>query len=60
MIPFLSQEKATQFGIDCTFRIIPKSLKPYKMMTIYAIIIDNINCQIINYISINYKFIYIK
>lgn len=42
MIPFLSQEKATQFGIDCTFRIIPKSLKPYKMMSFYAIIIDNI------------------
>ena len=37
MIQFLSQEKATQFGINCTFRIITKSLKPYKMMTIYAI-----------------------
>ena len=28
MLPFLSKEKATQYGIDCTFRIIPKSLKP--------------------------------
>ena len=39
IIPFLSQEKATQFDIDCSFRIIHKSLKPYKMMIIYAIII---------------------
>ena len=52
IIPFLNQKKATQFDIDCSFKIIPKSLKPYKMMTIFAIIIDNIICHIKNYISI--------
>ena len=36
MTSFLSQEKASQFGIDFTFKIILNSLKPYKMMTIYA------------------------
>ena len=26
-----------QFGIDFTYKIIPKSLKPYKLMAIYNI-----------------------
>ena len=37
MLKYLSKENAKQFGLDCTFRIIPRSLKPYKLMTIYAI-----------------------
>lgn len=26
----------TQYGLDCTFKIIPKSLKPYKLMIVYT------------------------
>ena len=37
MITYLNSEKATQYGIDCTYRIIPRSYKPYKLLTIYAI-----------------------
>ena len=37
MIKQLDNEICSQYGIDFTFKIIPKSLKPYKMMSIYAI-----------------------
>ena len=37
MIEYLSYNKAKQYGIDCTFKIIPRSYKPYKLMTIYAL-----------------------
>ena len=37
MSKILKKEKATQFGLYCTFHIIPRSLKPYKLMKIYAI-----------------------
>ena len=42
MIEYLHYNKDKQFGIDCTFKIIPRSFKPYKLMTIYAL--DN-NCN---------------
>ena len=37
MIKYLDQNICTQYGIDATFKIIPRSLKPYKLLTIYAI-----------------------
>ena len=37
MLKYLGSKKATQFGIDQTFKIIPKSFLPYKMMSIYAL-----------------------
>lgn len=37
MMCYLNSEKATQYGIDCTYRIIPRSFKPYKLLSIYAI-----------------------
>ena len=37
MINQLDNEICTQYGIDFTYKIIPKSLKPYKLMSIYAI-----------------------
>ena len=40
MFEYLSYNKAKQYEIDCTFKIIPRSYKPYKLMTIYAL--DNI------------------
>ena len=42
MIEYLHYNKAKQFGIDCTFKIFPRSFKPYKLMTIYALD-NNIN-----------------
>ena len=37
MIKYLNNKNAKQYGIEFTFRIIPRSLKHYKMMTIYVI-----------------------
>ena len=37
MIEYLSYKNPKQYGIDCTFKIIPRSYKPYKLMTIYAL-----------------------
>lgn len=37
MITSLDTSKGKQFGIDCTFKVIPKIFKPYKLMTIYSI-----------------------
>ena len=36
MIEYLDCKNCTQYGIDFTYKIIPKSLKPYKLMTIYG------------------------
>ena len=33
---YLDYNNSTQYGLDCTFKIIPKSLKPYKLMTVYT------------------------
>ena len=41
LIKYFDCNKAQQYGIDCTYKIIPASLKPYKLMTIYAL--DTIN-----------------
>lgn len=41
MIDYLNSEKYSQYGIDATFKVIPRSLKPYKLITLYAI--DPIN-----------------
>lgn len=37
MISFLNQKLGKKFGIDITFKIIPKSFKPYKLMFIYVL-----------------------
>ena len=37
MLSLLSYKNNTQYGLDITYKIIPKSFKRYKMMTIYAI-----------------------
>lgn len=37
MIKQMDNELCSQYGIDFTFEIIPKNLKPYKLMSIYAI-----------------------
>ena len=34
MFNYLSKENEKQYGLDCTYHIIPRSLKPYKLMTI--------------------------
>ena len=36
MLKYLDQNICTQYGIDATFKIIPLSLKPYKLMSIYS------------------------
>ena len=36
MLKYLDQNICTQYGIDATFKIIPRSLKPYKLMSIYS------------------------
>ena len=33
----VNKDKCIQFGIDATFKIIPKSFKKYKLLTIYGI-----------------------
>ena len=43
MLKLLDKEKAKQFSLDCTFHIITRSLKPYKLMTIYVINPKKIN-----------------
>ena len=45
MLEYLNKERAKMYGIDCTYKIIPKSYAPYKLMTINAI--DPINHQTI-------------
>ena len=41
MIRYLNSDLSTQYGLDCTYKIIPRSLKPYKLLSIYSI--DKIN-----------------
>lgn len=36
MISYLNEKNSIQFWIDCTFKIIPSSYKPYKLMAIYS------------------------
>ena len=54
MVKYLKNTNATQYGIDFTFRIIPRSLKPYKLMTIFAIDNDNLNTVIAALICIKF------
>lgn len=37
MLKYLDSKYAKMYGIDCTYKIIPKSYNPYKLMTIYSI-----------------------
>ena len=37
MIKYLDYNNSKMYGIDITFKIIPRSFKPYKLMTIYTI-----------------------
>ena len=37
MLDYLNEEKAFHYGLDFTFKIIPRSFKPYKLMILYAI-----------------------
>ena len=37
MLSYLNKNISNEFGIDTTYKIIPKSLHPYKLMTIYAL-----------------------
>ena len=37
MIKFLDYNNSKFYGIDYTYKIIPRSLKPYKLMVIYSI-----------------------
>lgn len=37
MIKYLNSEFATQYELDFSYKIIPRSLKPYKLLSIYAI-----------------------
>ena len=41
MIDYLNKRKASQYRIDFTFRIILRSFKPYKLMSIYVIDLKN-------------------
>ena len=44
----------TQYGIDCMYKIIQNSFKPYKLMTIYSINPDKNISNIVALISIKY------
>ena len=37
MISFLDQNMGKEYGIDITFKVIPKTFKPYKLMSIYVL-----------------------
>ena len=37
ILKYFNSSNAKMYGIDNTFKIIPKSYTPYKLMTIYAI-----------------------
>ena len=51
----LNKENEKQFDLDCTFRIIPLSLKPYKLMTIYAVNAEKNNTILTCLICIKFK-----
>ena len=42
MLPLLYKNNSIQFGIDATFKIIPKYFKKYKLITIYGTDKNNI------------------
>ena len=61
MIEYLNYNKAKQYGIDCTFKIIPRSYKTYKLMTIYALDNEKKNIIIAAFLCIKYiDFCFIK
>ena len=37
MISLLDQKNSKKFGIDMTYKIIPRSYSPYKLLSLYAI-----------------------
>ena len=55
MIKYLNYEKGKQFGIDCTFKIVPKSFKPYKLMTIYCIDKEKNNIVLVCLLCLKYN-----
>ena len=54
MIKYLDFKNSKLYRIDVTFRIMPRSLKPYKLMSIYTIDKNNNSSIIGAIICINY------
>ena len=54
MIQYLKDKKGAQLGIDCTFKIIPRVFKPYKLMTIYSVNNENNNIILACLLCIKY------
>ena len=55
MIQFLNSKNSKQCGIDCTFKIMPRSYSGYKLMTIYAAEDKNNNIKIAYFICLKYN-----
>ena len=55
MIKYLDDKNGKQYGVDFTFKVIPKSFSPYKLMSIYCI--DNIENKTIiaAFVLLKYK-----
>ena len=55
IIKFLDGKNAKMFGLDFTYKIIPRSYSPYKMMSLYAINENNKSIIIPCLILLKYK-----
>ena len=55
MIKYLNNKNSAQYGFDLTYKIVPKSFSPYKMMTIYYIDKDNSKTILAALILLKYK-----
>ena len=54
MLKYLHSDIGKFYGIDCTYKIIPRSYKPYKLMTIYVFDTKNNKSLIAAFICIKY------
>ena len=54
MLKYLNSDIGKFYGIDCTYKIIPRSYKPYKLITIYVFDTKNNKSLIAAFICIKY------
>ena len=55
MIKYLNYKNGNQYGFDLTYKIVPKSFSPYKLMTLYCIDNDNTKTILAALILLKYK-----
>ena len=55
MIKYLNFKNGAQYGFDLTYKIVPNSFSPYKMLTIYCIDNDNSKTILAALILLKYK-----